>query len=385
MSKRNREVPFFRPSIGDREIDAVTKCMRSGWLTTGAQCITFENDFAKCIGGNVQTVAVNSATAALHLGLEALGIKEGDEVIVPTLTFTATAEVVRYLGATPVLVDIEDNSLCLDFDQVQRRINHKTAAIMPVHFAGKPVDIKKLRQVIGNSDIKILDDAAHAFPTSIREENIGNSGADVSAFSFYANKTVTTGEGGMLVTNSEEVADRARTMRLHGINRDVFNRYHKSSTDQTYDIIAPGFKYNLTDLAASIGIEQLKRRTQFRERRAQIAARYNSAFSNLPLQIPPSEKPNETHAWHLYVIQLNKNFDRDEFAAKLKSRGISTSIHYRPLHQTTYWSQFVDSETFPIADRYYSRCISLPIFPDMSDDEIQIVIDAVSQTFKQDF
>ncbi|HGG05226.1 MAG TPA: DegT/DnrJ/EryC1/StrS family aminotransferase, partial [Aliiroseovarius sp.] len=234
-------VPFFRPSIGDAEVAAVSECLRSGWLTTGPKVAEFEKLFSALIGGDVQAVAVNSATAALHLGLEAMGVGPGSEVIVPTLTFTATAEVIRYLGATPVFVDMDPDTLCLSLSGTEAAISAKTKTIMPVHFAGRPANMTKLREIADRHGIFILDDAAHALPASHAGAQIGNCKADATAFSFYANKTMTTGEGGMLVTRDPGIAARARTMRLHGIDRDVFNRFTDTKASWIYDVVAPGF------------------------------------------------------------------------------------------------------------------------------------------------
>lgn len=372
-------VPFFRPSIGDEEIEAVVDCLRSGWLTTGPKTREFEEQFAAFIGGGVHALAVNSATAALHLGVDALGIGPGDEVIVPTLTFTATAEVVRYVGATPVFVDCDPNTLCIDPMIVEAAITERTRMIMPVHFAGRMCDMTALREIADRHGLKILDDAAHALPASHQGQSVGLAGADVTAFSFYANKTMTTGEGGMLVTRNLDLASRARIMRLHGIDRDVFNRFTDARASWLYDVVAPGYKYNLTDVASAMGSVQLTRCRKFAECRTSLAKRYDSAFAGTSLILPPHPAPGDTHSWHLYIVQIapGSRVGRDELIAALRERDIGTSVHYRPLHQMEFWSRYCDGRSFPAADAYFERCVSLPFFMAMTDHEQDEVIEAV--------
>lgn len=372
-------VPFFRPSIGEAEIAAVVECLRSGWLTTGPKTVEFEEKFAKVIGGDVHALAVNSATAALHLGIDALGVGPGDEVIVPTLTFTATAEVVRYVGATPVFVDCDPETLCIDPKAVEAAVTSRTRLIMPVHFAGRMCDMTALRRIADRHGLKILDDAAHALPASHRGQSVGLAGADITAFSFYANKTMTTGEGGMLVTRDPDLARRVRIMRLHGIDRDVFNRFTDAKASWLYDVVAAGYKYNLTDIASAMGSVQLTRHQEFAERRTELAARYDAAFADLPLILPPQPAPGDSHSWHLYIVQMapGSKISRDELIATLGKRGIGTSVHYRPLHQMTFWAGYCEGAIFPAADTYFQRCVSLPLFMAMTDAEQDEVIESV--------
>lgn len=372
-------VPFFRPSIGQEEIDAVSDCLRSGWLTTGPKTAAFEAAFADYIGGGVEAVAVNSATAALHLGLEALGVGPGDEVIVPTLTFTATAEVVRYLGATPILVDVDPDTLNIDLPSVVAAITPRSKVIIPVHFAGRMCDMTALRALADERGLRILDDAAHALPAHHRGASVGRCGADITAFSFYANKTMTTGEGGMLVTSDPALAARARVMRLHGIDRDVFNRFTDPRASWVYDVVAPGYKYNLTDMASALGLVQLRRADEFGLLREGQAARYDDAFADLPLILPPHAAQGDRHSWHLYIVRLAPEapVTRDDFILQLKAEGIGTSVHYRPLHQLTVWKPFVESKSFPQADRIFEQCVSLPLFMAMTDAEQSRVIEVV--------
>lgn len=372
-------VPFFQPSIGSKEIEAVVECLKSGWLTTGPKARAFEDEFAAAIGGGIHALAVNSATAALHLGVDALGIGPGDEVIIPTLTFTATAEVVRYVGAKPVFVDCNPDTLCLDPMLVEAAIGERTRLIMPVHFGGRMCDMTALREIADRHALKILDDAAHAFPASHGGRSVGLAGADVTAFSFYANKTMTTGEGGMLVTRDGDLASRARTMRLHGIDRDVFNRFTDVKASWLYDVVAPGYKYNLTDIASAMGSVQLARREEFVRRRTTLAQRYDEAFADLPLVLPPRPAPGDSHSWHLYIVQVGHGarVDRNGLIAGLGERGIGTSVHYRPLHQMTFWSTYCEGRSFPAADAYFDRCVSLPLFMAMTNAEQDEVIEAV--------
>ena len=379
LSMVEASIPFFRPSISDEEIIEVTKCLRSGWLTTGPMSSAFEVEFADALGGGITTLAVTSATAALHLALDALGIGPGDEVIVPTLTFTATAEVVRYQGARPIFVDIDPNTLCLSLEATEAAITPRTKAIMAVHFAGRPCDLTALRTIADYNGLKIIDDAAHAFPACHARQHIGNCIADATAFSFYANKTMTTGEGGMLATRHPDVAARARTMRLHGIDRDVFSRFTKPNANWIYDVVAPGYKYNMTDIAAAMGRVQLRRTNEFFNARNRMAATYDAAFADLPLILPPHAAEGDSHSWHLYIIRLMDGgpMSRDEFISHLTENGVGYSVHYRPLHQMTYWASFVQGRNFPTADAYFDRCLTLPLFMDMSDDEQARVIQVV--------
>ena len=373
------QVPFFRPSIGDEEIERVVECLRSGWLTTGPNTTAFETEFAKVMGGEYEAIAVNSATAALHLGLDALGVGPGDEVIVPTLTFTATAEVVRYMGARPVFVDIDPETLCLDIAKTAEAITPNTKTIMPVHFAGRPCDMTALSTLADTHNLTILDDAAHALPAHHQGDLIGAAGADVTAFSFYANKTMTTGEGGMLVTRNQEIAERARVMRLHGIDRDVFNRFSDNQAGWIYDVVAPGYKYNMTDIAAAMGRVQLSKINRFHIQRTELAARYDVAFNDMPLTCPPHAAAGDKHSWHLYIIQLTNEalVSRNEFIDQLKAAGIGCSVHYRPLHQMTYWAKDLHNQSFPHADAYFGNCVSLPLFMDMTKAEQDYVIQTV--------
>ncbi len=298
-------LPFALPDIGDEEIAEVVDTLRSGWVTTGPKARRFEADFAAFLGDSgLHCLAVNSATAGLHLALEAIGVGPGDEVITTTHTFTATAEVVRYLGADVKLVDIDPATLNIDPQAIEAAITPRTKAILPVHYAGLAADMPAILAIAKRHGLKVVEDAAHALPTTIAGQLIGTLASDATVFSFYANKTITTGEGGMLVTRNAELAARARVMRLHGMSRDAFDRFTATTPSWHYEIVAPGFKYNLTDIAASLGLQQLKKARAFQQRRAELAALYDAALAGLPVVTPPWPLAGDTHAWHLYVLRL---------------------------------------------------------------------------------
>jgi len=384
-------LPFALPEIGEEEIQEVANCLRSGWLTTGPKTRQFETDFEAMLnaaGGGVaagnqpvQAIAVNSATAGLHLALEAIGIGPGDEVIVPTHTFTATAEVVRYLGADPVFVDVLPGSLNIDPALVRAAITNKTKAIMPVHFAGLAADMSAIISIAQEHGLKVVEDAAHALPCVVNGVAVGNLQTDAAVFSFYANKTITTGEGGMVVSRNPEIIKRCKTMRLHGINRDVFDRFTSKAPSWYYEVVAPGFKYNLTDLASAMGIHQLKKAELFRAKRQAIVDQYNAAFKNLPVVLPQGATTNGLHSWHLYVLRLSDQcpLTRDQFVEALYAQGIGCSVHYIPLHLQPYWRETykLKTEHFPVSQKAYERMVSIPLYSKMTQSEIDRVIQAV--------
>jgi len=374
-------LPFALPDIDDAEIDAVVACLRSGWVTTGPATRQFEHDFGAYLGGGLETVSVNSATAGLHLALESLGIGPGDEVIVPTLTFTATAEVVRYLGAHPVFVDVEPDRMTMCPRAVAAAITPRTRALIPVHYAGLACDMDALLDLARRHGLRVVEDAAHAFPTRYRGRLVGTLGSDFTVFSFYANKTMTTGEGGMVVTRDADQAARVRTMRLHGISRDAFDRYVSRTPAWYYEVVAPGFKYNLTDIASAIGIQQLRKIDRFARRREALARRYHDGLAGLPLQRPSWPEADETHAWHLYVVRLAPwaRLGRDAMIEALAARGIGTSVHFIPLHRQPYWRTFGDltPARFPVAEACYERMLTLPLYTRMGDADVDRVVAAV--------
>ncbi len=376
-------IPFFQPSIGDREVQAAVAVLQSGWLTTGNKCREFEEQFAELLGGGVEAVAVNSATAGIHLAAEACGIGPGDAVLVPTLTFSATAAAFRHLGADIVLVDIDPVSLTLDLEDAERKWTPQCRAIAPVHFGGWPCDIDAILAFARRHGLKVIEDAAHALPAHRDRRMIGSSESDACVFSFYANKTITTGEGGMIATRDPLVAARARTMRTHGLNRDAFDRFNRIGASWSYDVVAAGFKYNLTDLAAAIGLAQLERVYEFQSRRQAIAERYLDRLVGLPLDLPVRAPEGGLHAWHLFPVRIHPEarMNRDDLIALLTESGIGSSVHYRPLHQMTYWGERTppDSRGFPAADAYFAGAVTLPLYPGMRDTEADEVISVVRQ------
>jgi dTDP-4-amino-4,6-dideoxygalactose transaminase len=382
MSASPPFLPFALPEIGDAEIAEVVDTLKSGWVTTGPKARRFEEDFVAFLGGgSLHAMAVNSATAGLHLALEALGIGPGDEVITTTHTFTATAEVVRYLGADVVLVDIDPSSLCIDPVAVQAAITPRTKAILPVHYGGLAADMPALLAIARQHGLKVVEDAAHALPTTCGGALVGTLGSDVTVFSFYANKTITTGEGGMVVTRDADVAKRIRTMRLHGMSRDAFDRFTAKVPSWYYEIVAPGFKYNLTDIAAALGIHQLKRAREFQARREALAARYDAALADLPVIAPPQPKPDDQHAWHLYVLRLADDapIGRDALIERLFAAGIGCSVHYIPLHLQPYWRDRygLRAEAFPHSQHAFEHMLSLPLYTRMTAADIDRVAAAV--------
>ncbi len=374
-------IPFARPDITEVEVDAVARALRSGWVTTGPETKAFEQEFAAYLGGEVHAVAVNSATAGLHLALEAIGIGPGDEVIAPTLTFTATVEVARYLGADAKLVDVDPVTLNIDPARIESVITPRTKAILPVHYGGLACDMGAIFDIARSHGLQVVEDAAHALPTTTNGALVGQLPSAATVFSFYANKTMTTGEGGMVVTQDEALAARMKVMRLHGISRDAFDRFSSRTPAWYYEIVAPGFKYNLTDMAGALGRVQLQRLPAFVLRRQQLAVRYLHELQDLPLLLPADAPAGDTHAWHLFVIRLRDDarVTRDEVIQHLSEAGIGTSVHYVPLHRQPYWRERygLTPEQFPVAEQAYQRMLSIPLFTAMSDEEQTRVIAAL--------
>ncbi len=383
----------------------MVETLRSGWLTSGPKVKRFEEEFAANVGA-ANAVAVNSCTAALHLAVEALGLKAGQRVLVPTMTFAATAEVVRYQGAVPVLVDCDPHTLNLDLDDAVRKLKNKQSSkyadlanghppkstkfvgVMPVHVGGLLMDLDRLQQFARGHKLWIVEDAAHAFPAAWRRANgpwqqRSNGSSTVTCYSFYANKTITTGEGGMAVTNNARLAQRIRLMSLHGLSHDAWGRYSTNGS-WDYKIIAPGYKYNLTDIAAAIGIHQLGRAETMRKERETIARRYYEELAGVEqIELPP-EGENRIHSWHLFAIKLRLNrlkIGRDEFINELKRAGVGCSVHWRPLHLHPYYQKTFGwkPKDCPVATAMWKRLVSIPIFPGMLDDEIEYVIHTIKR------
>jgi len=364
-------LPFSLPDLGEEEIAEVIDTLRSGWISTGPKTKRFEDDFAQYMGPGIEALAVSSATAGLHLALEAVGIGPGDEVITTPYTFTATAEVIRYLRADPVFVDVRPETLNIDPNKIEEAITARTRAIIPVHFAGLSCEMDSILRIARQHALKVVEDAAHALPTTWKGQRIGTLESDATVFSFYATKTLATGEGGMIVTRDAAIAQRVRIMRLHGIDRDAFDRYTSKKPGWFYNVVAPGFKYNMTDIAAAIGIHQQRKLERFARRRAVMARRYDEALRGLALQIPPDAPAGETHAHHLYVVRLNDDacVSRDEFINKMASAGIGTSVHFIPLHLHPYWRNTyrLRAEQFPHATQAFNHVVSLPLYTRMTD------------------
>jgi dTDP-4-amino-4,6-dideoxygalactose transaminase len=395
VSSEVLNVPFFRPSLTAAEANEVLDTLQSGWLTTGPRVKRFEAEFARAVGAK-HAVALNSCTAALHLAVEALGLLPGQAVLVPTMTFAATAEIVRYLGATPILVDCDPETFNLDIAQAEYLLErseeagkHDVVGIIPVHVGGLMIDTEALSSFAGRHNLWVVEDAAHAFPAAWRRDETadwqrcGENTAAITCFSFYANKTITTGEGGMAVTGSEELAARMRMMSLHGLSHDAWKRYETGGS-WDYQIGAPGYKYNLTDIAAAIGIHQLARAEEMRRERERLAFQYSEALAGIEELELPRTTSNRIHSWHLFPIRLRLErltISRNQFIEELKHAGVGCSVHWRPLHLHPYYRETygLRPEDLPVASSVWERSISLPLFPGMTADETEHVIRAVSE------
>lgn len=377
---RDSFLPYSPPLIGDEEISEVVSTLRSNWITTGPRTKAFEAQFGTYVGApNDTSLMLNSCTAGLHLALVSLGVGPGDEVIVPTLTFAATANVVEHVGATPVLVDVEPDTLCIDPAHVAAAISPRTKVIMPVHYAGHPAEMDTLSRIAEEHGVHIVEDAAHAAPASYKGAKIG-SRSNFASFSFYATKNLTTVEGGAL-TGAPSLLDEARVLGLHGMSRDAWKRFDKAGS-WDYDIAQPGFKYNMTDMQAAIGMHQLTKLESFHLRRREVVEMYAQALGNDPRFELPTERSEVSSAWHLYVLRLRTEelaIGRNEFIDRMRSMNIGTSVHYRPLHMMSYYADkygFQPSD-FPVANDAFQRMVSIPLNPSLSDDDVQDVIQAV--------
>ncbi|HCY77907.1 MAG TPA: UDP-4-amino-4,6-dideoxy-N-acetyl-beta-L-altrosamine transaminase [Ignavibacteriales bacterium] len=371
---------FHKPFISEEEIDEMTDTLRSGWLSMGPKTIRFEEEFNKYIGAK-RSVAVSSWTAAGHLTLEAFGIERGDEVIVPTMTFPATAEIVCYFGAKPVIVDVDEDTLNISLEEIEKAITPKTKAIIPVHYGGQPCDLDEIQAIASAHNLKVLEDAAHSLPATYKDKKIGTI-SDVTCFSFYATKTLSTGEGGMICTNNEEIAERCAIMRLHGINRDAWKRYSEAGS-WYYEVVAPGYKYNFTDLQASLGLPQLKKVDAMWEWRKKIASRYFDGLKNLDLIKLPVVKSDRESSWHLFPVRLNLEMltkNRAQIIDELKNNNVGVGVHFMPVHQHLYYSETfnLDDKNFPVASAAFPRLMSLPIYPGMTDQSVEKVINTVT-------
>jgi perosamine synthetase len=383
--RRSTLLPFHRPWIDERDVEEVVDTLRSGWLTMGPKTVRFEEQMARSVGAR-HALAVNSATAGLHLALDVAGIQPGDEVITSVYTFTATAAVILHLRAVPVLVDVLPGTLNLDPEQVAKKITPRTRAIVPVHFAGVPADMDPLLQIAARHGLAVIEDAAHALPARYQGRPIGSLG-DLTVFSFYAGKNLTTGEGGMITTARDDLAERVRTRRLHGMNRDAWKRYTAEGS-WYYEIDYPGYKYNMTDINAALGLQQLAKLDMFQAVRTYYAQLYHLGLSDLPEVILPEAPPHVQHAWHLYVIRVRPErlaIDRNAFITALREENIATSVHFIPLHLHPYYREqfgFAPGD-FPNALRAYQGAISLPLYPAMTESDVWDVIHAVRRIVEQ--
>jgi perosamine synthetase len=395
------KVPYFKPFLNEEEIEEVVDTLRSGWLTSGPKVKRFEEEFAAAVRGKFG-VALNSCTAALHLSVEALGLKAGQGVLVPTMTFAATAEVVRYLGAIPILVDCDPVTTNMDMEDARRKIaqlregklpqsidpNLDIVGMIPVHVGGFMMDVDEFQSFADENSLWVIEDAAHAFPSAWRKNNqddwqyCGEATSKVSCFSFYANKTITTGEGGMAVTDDEELAHRMKLMSLHGLSHDAWGRY-TGGGGWDYRIVAPGFKYNLTDIAAALGIRQLERAEELRKERERIANFFLEMMGGIDeIELPPTDE-NRLHSWHLFPIKLRfdkLNICRKEFIDELKAANIGYTVHWRPLHLHPYYEETFGwrAEDCPNASDVWQRLISLPNYPGMSEEQMEYVVSTVA-------
>lgn len=376
-----RFIAFSSPLISEDEIAEVADTLRSGWLTTGPKTKRFEEDFSQYLGCK-HAVAVNSCTGALHLALAAAGISAQDEVITTPFTFVATANVILHVAAKPVFVDIRSDTLNIDVEKIEAAITAKTKAIIPVHYAGQPCEMEKIMEIAKRYDLLVIEDAAHAIASEYKGKKVGTIG-DVTCFSFYATKNLVTGEGGMVTTDDCELAEKIRALSLHGMMNDAWKRYTAAGS-WYYEVIYPGYKYNMTDIQASLGVHQLKKLEMFQKRREEIAKAYNEAFADLDAIETPTVMPDVKHAWHLYVIKVVPEklvIDRDRFIEVLKADKIGTSVHFIPVHLHPYYRDAFgfEREDFPVAKETYERVISLPLYPKMNNENVERVIEAVKK------
>jgi perosamine synthetase len=375
-----REIPYFRPSIGEEEISAACETLRSGWLTAGPRVKEFEQDFAAFVKAPY-TVAIESCTAALLLALEAMGVGPGVDVLVPTMTFASAVAVVVHLGARPVFVDCDSGTLNMDPADLERRVTPKSKIVIPMHFAGQPCALREIRAIAEHHGLRVIEDAAHALTASYHAQPIGSI-SEVSCFSFYATKGITTGEGGMIAATDEALARRIRLMAHNGINRDCvtaagLRRWWK------YEVIAPGYKANMSDIQAAIGIQQLKKAQRFREQRQRCADLYKAGLDSTPAVRIPHVLPGRTHAWHMHVVQFQLEqlrINRDEFSLRLEEMGVGNNVHYLPLHMHPYYRDAFGyrPEDFPSARAAYDRILSLPIYPSLPNDDIEYIVECIA-------
>jgi dTDP-4-amino-4,6-dideoxygalactose transaminase len=380
FQKRDTFIPYNQPDLTDAEIDEVVATLRSGWIARGPRTVEFEKEFAAYVGAK-HALALNSCTAALHVSLLSAGIGPGDEVITTPMTFASTANTILHCGATPVFADIDYRTGCIDPEQVKTKITPRTKAIVPVHYSGQVCDLDALYELADKHGLFVSEDAAHALWSRYKGRLIGHELQGAACYSFYATKNLTTGEGGMLVTDNDQIDAQARIWAGQGMSKNAWNRYAKGGSWQ-YDICQPGFKYNMFDIQAALGLKQLSRLEDMQARRLRIAARYQEVFGKCDALDPPFVPSYTTHCWHLYVLRIvpeQLTIDRDQFIVELNNRNVGTSVHFIPVtHMSYYVNRFgFKPGDFPNTDKHFDRIISLPLYPTMTDEQVQYVIDAV--------
>ncbi|NBL93569.1 UDP-4-amino-4-deoxy-L-arabinose aminotransferase [Proteus sp. G2675] len=375
-------LPFSRPAIGDEEIKAVESVLRSGWITTGPQNHQLEQDFCEKFGSK-HAIAVCSATAGMHVVLMAMGIGPGDEVITPSQTWVSTINIITLLGAEPVMVDIDRDTLMVSAESVKKAITPRTKAIIPVHYAGAPCDLDTLRAVADEAGIPLIEDAAHAIGTRYKDEWIGEKGTSI--FSFHAIKNVTCAEGGLVVTDDDELANRVRCLKFHGLGVDAFDRQIQGRKPQA-EVVEPGYKYNLSDIHAAIAVVQLSRLEEMNAKRAELVALYREKLQNSPLEMLSVPEYPHLHANHLFMVRVDKNacgIDRDTFMEKLKQKEIGTGLHFRAAHTQKYYRERYPSLSLPQSEWNSATLCSLPLFPDMSNKDVIRVVDAINEILSE--
>lgn len=374
-----KNIPFHKAYVGKKEIENVVKVLQSGWHTMGPKTVEFEEKFRVYTGAKF-AISVNSCTAALHLAFEAMGLKEGDEVIVPAITFTASAEILCYFKAKPVFVDVQRDTMNINPKKIEEKITRKTRAIIAVDLGGQPADYDEIRKIAKKNKLFVIEDAAHTLPSAYKGKSVGTL-ADVTCFSFYATKPLSTGEGGMITTNHAAWAKRMQIMRLHGMNRDAWKRHSKNGS-WFYEVVAAGFKYNTTDINAALGLAQLSRLEWMRSKRAEIAKAYDKSFAGVPEIITPVIKTDRRTSWHLYVLKLaleKLTIDRNAFIQELHARGIGTSVHFIPLYRHPFYRGKFDLsfKSWPDSEWLFERILSLPIFPGLTKAQVNYITSAV--------
>ncbi|MFA5321914.1 MAG: aminotransferase class I/II-fold pyridoxal phosphate-dependent enzyme, partial [Smithella sp.] len=381
LKVRKNFLPFSRPSIGKSEINKVTTCLKSGWITTGALCKEFEDKFCK-LTGSQQAISVNSATAGMHITLSALKIGEGDEIITPSMTFASTINMIALRGAIPVFVDINYGTLNINADLIEEKITKRTKAIVPVHFAGAPVDMDKINKLARKYHLTVIEDAAHAVGTYYKDVHAGGFGHS-AIFSFHPIKNITTGEGGMITLNDADLENKLRLLRFHGIERDAWKRYGKGS-NPSYDIAEPGYKYNMPDVLAALGVAQMERWQEFNQKRTRLAQLYLEGLKNISgIDLPQIPEYDHVHAWHLFVIKV-RDLNRDEFMNRLSDYNVGYGLHFPPTHALSYVKERYAAGIglLPETGRAADKIISLPLFPDMPEKDVAYVCKAIKEIMK---